>query len=63
MIETFQTTVVEYGIVTTLLLAMVASIGYPFWKYLLQQPKITGKRSAEYAISLHHKIDANKKRK
>ena len=39
MIETFQTTVTEYGMVTTLLLAMVVGMGYPFWKYLLQQPK------------------------
>ena len=39
MIETFQTTVAEYGMVTTLLLAMVAGMGYVIWKYLLQQPK------------------------
>ena len=46
MIETFQTTVAEYGMATTLLLAMVAGMGYVIWKRLLQQPKTNGKRSA-----------------
>ena len=46
MIETFQTTVAEYGMATTLLLAMVAGMGYVIWKRLLQQPKTNGKSSA-----------------
>ena len=46
MVETFQTAVAEYGMVTTLLLAMVAGMGYIIWKRLLQQPKTNGKRSA-----------------
>jgi len=45
MVETFQTAVAEYGMVTTLLLAMVAGMGYIIWKRLLQQPKTNGKRS------------------
>ncbi len=48
MIETFQTTVAEYGMATTLLLAMVAGMGYVIWKRLLQQPKTNG-RSSSYA--------------
>ena len=46
MIETFQTTVAEYGMATTLLLAMVAGMGYVIWKRLFQQPKTNGKSSA-----------------
>ena len=46
MVETFQKAVAEYGMVTTLLLAMVAGMGYIIWKRLLQQPKTNGKRSA-----------------
>ena len=46
MIETFQTTVAEYGLATTLLLAMVAGMGYIIYKRLLQQPKTNGKSSA-----------------
>ena len=46
MVETFQTAVAEYGMVTTLLLAMVAGMGYIIWKRLLQQPKANGKSSA-----------------
>ena len=46
MIETFQTTVAEYGMATTLLLVMVAGMGYVIWKRLLQQPKTNGKSSA-----------------
>ena len=46
MVETFQTIVAEYGMATTLLLVMVAGMGYVIWKYLLQQPKTNGKRSA-----------------
>jgi hypothetical protein len=45
MVETFQKAVAEYGMVTTLLLAMVAGMGYIIWKRLLQQPKTNGKRS------------------
>ena len=45
MVETFQTTVAEYGMATTLLLAMVVGMGYVIWKRLLQQPKTNGKRS------------------
>ena len=45
MVETFQTIVAEYGMATTLLLAMVAGMGYVIWKRLLQQPKTNGKRS------------------
>ena len=45
MIETFQKAVAEYGMVTTLLLGMVAGMGYIIWKRLLQQPKTNGKRS------------------
>ena len=48
MVETFQTTVAEYGMATTLLLAMVAGMGYVIWKRLLQQPK-TSSRSSSYA--------------
>ena len=48
MLETFQTTVAEYGMATTLLLAMVAGMGYVIWKRLLQQPK-TSSRSSSYA--------------
>ena len=48
MLETFQTTVAEYGMATTLLLAMVAGMGYVIWKRLLQQPKTSG-RSSSYA--------------
>ena len=46
MVETFQTIVAEYGMATTLLLAMVAGMGYVIWKRLLQQPKTNGKSSA-----------------
>ena len=46
MVETFQTTVAEYGLATTLLLAMVAGMGYIIYKRLLQQPKTNGKSSA-----------------
>ena len=48
MLETFQTTVAEYGMATTLLLARVAGMGYVIWKRLLQQPK-TSSRSSSYA--------------
>ena len=46
MIETFQKAVAEYGLATTLLLAMVAGMGYIIYKRLLQQPKTNGKSSA-----------------
>ena len=46
MVETFQTIVAEYGLATTLLLAMVAGMGYIIYKRLLQQPKTNGKSSA-----------------
>ena len=42
----FQSAVAEYGLATTLLLAMVAGMGYIIWKRLLQQPKTNGKSSA-----------------
>jgi len=47
----FQSAVAEYGMATTLLLAMVAGMGYVIWKRLLQQPKTNGngngKRNAD----------------
>ena len=46
MIDTFQKAVAEYGMVTTLLLGMVAGMGYIIYKRLLQQPKTNGKSSA-----------------
>ena len=46
MIETFQKAVAEYGMVTTLLLGMVAGMGYIIYKRLPQQPKTNGKSSA-----------------
>ena len=46
MVETFQTAVAEYGMVTTLLLAMVAGMAYVIWrKLIVVQPKTNGKRS------------------
>ena len=46
MIDTFQTAVSEYGMVTTLLLAMVAGMAYVIWrKLIVVQPKTNGKRS------------------
>jgi hypothetical protein len=42
----FQSAVAEYGLATTLLLAMVAGMGYIIYKRLLQQPKTNGKSSA-----------------
>ena len=48
----FQSAVAEYGMATTLLLAMVAGMGYVIWKRLLQQPKTgngNGKRNADKA--------------
>jgi gas vesicle protein len=38
----FQSAVAEYGMATTLLLAMVAGMGYVIWKRLLQAPKTNG---------------------
>jgi cytoskeletal protein RodZ len=46
MVETFQKAVAEYGMVTTLLLAMVAGMAYVIWrKLIVVQPKTNGKRS------------------
>jgi len=54
MIDTFQTAVSEYGMVTTLLLAMVAGMAYVIWrKLIVVQPKTNGngngKRNADKA--------------
>ena len=61
MIETFQKAVAEYGMVTTLLLAMVAGMSYVIWKRLLQ-PKSNGtgngKRNADKTNSIMEAIQS-----
>jgi len=56
----FQSAVAEYGMATTLLLAMVAGMGYVIWKRLLQQPKTNGngKRNADKANSIMEAIQS-----
>ena len=64
MVETFQTTVAEYGLATTLLLAMVAGMGWVIWKRLLQQAPKTGngsgngKRNADKTNSIMEAIQS-----
>jgi F0F1-type ATP synthase assembly protein I len=55
----FQTAVAEYGMVTTLLLAMVAGMAYVIWrKLIVVQPKTNGngKRNADKANSIMEAI-------
>jgi hypothetical protein len=57
----FQTAVAEYGMATTLLLAMVVGMAYVIWKRLLQQPKTgngNGKRNADKANSIMEAIQS-----
>jgi F0F1-type ATP synthase assembly protein I len=59
MIDTFQTAVSEYGMVTTLLLAMVAGMAYVIWrKLIVVQPKTNGngKRNADKTNSIMEAI-------
>ena len=61
MIDTFQTAVSEYGMVTTLLLAMVAGMAYVIWrKLIVVQPKTNGngKRNADKANSIMEAIQS-----
>ena len=61
----FQTAVSEYGLATTLLLSMVAGMGWVIWKRLLQAPKTgngngngNGKRNADKTNSIMEAIQS-----
>ena len=63
MVETFQKAVAEYGMVTTLLLAMVAGMAYVIWrKLIVVQPKTNGsgngKRNADKTNSIMEAIQS-----
>ena len=54
----FQSAVAEYGMATTLLLAMVAGMGYVIWKRLLQAPKPNGNGNGKRNASAEKIMEA-----
>jgi gas vesicle protein len=54
----FQSAVAEYGMATTLLLAMVAGMGYVIWKRLLQAPKPNGSGNGKRNASAEKIMEA-----
>ena len=56
--EAFFQSVAEYGLATTLLLAMVAGMGWVIWKRLLQAPKTNGNGNGKRNASAEKIMEA-----